>query len=258
MCLVSISKLGRAMHNSAAPIRLLPGKVITNMTKSTKTTITVAGTTIKATPVRRKVKALPTPVVEVLVTEAPVAETVVAEAAPVTEVPVVVEVAEAQKAEAIFIIPDLGVSDLVMSREGFKQLPGKTWHRLSAKFGKPTVRQAVAIMVGLELRLPLAMELATWPAFRPYMVGQLTAVKANQDVLIVLEWVWGAGEGWTWKEAYTAFPRVGVPGGKATLQEIGKLNKLVNLLDGLRKEGKTSIRGMDLLAQAANLIGWIK
>lgn len=218
------------------------------MTKSTskaarKTTITVAGTAVKATPVRRR--KVETPVVEApVVAEAPVVE------APVVEAPVV--------AEAVFTIPDLGKEDLVIGREGFHQLPGKTWNSLASKFGKHTVRQAIAAMVALELRLPLALELATWPAFRPHMLAQLKAVADNKDVLNVLEWVWQAGEGWTWREAYEAFPRVGVPGGTATKAEIGKLNKLVGLMDKLRKEGKTSARGLDYLAQACHLLGWIK
>jgi len=232
------------MHNSAAPIRLLPGKVI-NMTKTSKTnkTIKVAGKTVKASPVRRRKVETPTPVV---VETAQVAE------APVVEAPV----AEAQ---AVFLIPDLGKEDLVMGREGHHQLPGKTWYSLSRKFGKDPVRQAIAVMVALaDIRLPLALELATWPAFRPHMVAQLAAVAANQDVKIVLEWVWKAGKGWSWKEAYTAFPRAGFPGCKATRQEIGKLNKLVDLMDGLRKGGKTSVWNVDLLAQACHLLGWIK
>jgi len=166
--------------------------------------------------------------------------------------------AEAPKAEAqVFVIPDMGVGDLVVSREGYKQLPGKTWYRLSGRFGKETVRQAIAAMVSLELRLPGALELVTWPSFRPHMVQQLAIVAANKDVLCVLEWVW-SHQDWSWKEAYTAFPRAGFPGCKATRQEIGKLNKLVGLMDALRKEGKTSIRNIDCLAQAAHLIGWIK
>lgn len=216
------------------------------MTKSTskarsKTSVKVAGATIKATPVRRK-------------KVAPVSQDSVTETTPVVEAPVV----EAPKAEAVFVIPDMGVADLVVSREGYRQLPGKTWHRLTGRFGKHTVRQAIAVMVALaDIRLPLALELATWPAFRPHMVQQLAIVAANKDTLCVLEWVW-SHQDWSWKEAYTAFPRSGFPGCKATKAEIGKFNKLVSLLDALRKEGKTSIRSIDILAQAAHLIGWIK
>lgn len=239
------------MHNSAAPIRLLPGKVI-NMTKTSKTnkTIKVAGKTVKASPVRRRKVETPTPVVveTAQVAEAPVVEAPVAEATPV---------AVASAAPAHFTIPDLGVTDLLVSREGFKQLPGKTWHRLTGRFDKQTIRQAIAAMAALELRLPVALELVTWPSFRPHMVAQLAAVAANQDVKIVLEWVWN-NQGFTWREAYEAFPRAGYPGCTATKAEIGKFNKLVSLLDALRKEGKTSIRSVDLLAQACHLLGWIK
>ncbi len=216
---------------------------------------------------RRKASVVEATKAEVLVTKAPVVEAPVAETTPAVETtPVVAEAPVAEAAQvveaapvAVFTIPDLGLADLVVSREGHYQLPGKAWYRLSERFGKVAVRQAIAVMAALpELRLQLALELVTWPGFRPHMVGQLTAVKANQDVLNVLEWVWGQGEGWTWKEAYTAFPRAGYPGCTATKAEIGKFNKLVSLLDALRKEGKTSIRSVDLLAQACHLLGWIK
>lgn len=224
---------------------------------SSKTTIKIAGTAIKATPVRRRKAA---PVAETPVIEAPVAAPAVVETTPVVEVaPVVVsEVAEApKKAEAVFIIPDLGIKDLVMGREGHYQLPGKAWFPLSKQFGKPTVRKAIDAMVSLEIRLPAALDLVRWEGFRPHMVAQLAAVAANKDTLCVLGWVWNH-QGFTWRKAYEAFPRAGFPGCTATKAEIGKLNKLVGLLDKLRKEGKTSERNIDYLAQAVHLIGWIK
>jgi hypothetical protein len=178
----------------------------------------------------------------------------VAETTPAVEAPVVTE---APKAEAqVFAIPDLGKGDLVMGPQGFHQLPGKTWYRLTTMFGKPTIRQAIAIMVTLELRLPLAVELARWQAFRPHMLAQLKAVADNKDVLNVLEWVWN-NQGFTWREAYEVFPRAGFPGCAANKSQIGKFNKLVSLLDAIRKEGKTSIRAIDYLAQACHLLGWI-
>jgi hypothetical protein len=227
------------------------------MTKTSKaarktTTVKVRGVHLKATPVRRRKAVIAAPAVEPAVAEVSMAETLV-------EVPVAEAQVAAPAVEPLFFIPDLGVSDLLMGREGRHQLPGKTWHRLSGRFGKSAVRQAIAVMEALpDLRMPLAMELVTWPSYRPHMVEQLSAVKANPDVMNVLGWVWMSGEGWSWKEAYAAFPRHGFPGGKATKREIGKFNKLVSLLDAIRKEGKTSIRGIDLLAQAAHLIGWIK
>lgn len=229
------------------------------MTKTSKrktTTVKVEGKPIKATPVRRrKASVVEATKAEVPVTEAPVVEAPVAETTPAVETTPVV--AEAPKAEAIFAIPDLGKEDLVIGREGFHQLPGKTWHRMSTKFGKKTIRQAIAVMVGIpEIRLPLAIDLAKWELFRPHMVAQLQAVAANKDTLCVLEWVW-AHKNWSWKEAYTAFPRVGFPGCKASKKEIGKLNKLLDILDDL-KGGETSVYGVDYLAQACHLLGWIK
>lgn len=162
---------------------------------------------------------------------------------------VVVAKAPAPKADAI--IPAVGFSDLVTSRTGQLQLPVKVWVAMTKTFDKSMVRQAswVVAQESLGLTLEKAMLLVSWPKFRPFMVAQLTVLKKHPALMEVLQWSL-ANPGWGWKKAYERFPRKG-------LGKVGALGKLVVELDGIRKEGKTSLRNIDFLAQACQLIGWI-
>lgn len=148
-------------------------------------------------------------------------------------------------------IPQVGYADLVVNRNGQLQLPAKVWSLLTKSYPKDMVRTATWAIAQEELGLTLdkAMVLVTWPKFRPFMLKQLGVLKKYPSLLEVMSWS-NANPNWGWKEGYAQFPRQG-------LGKVGPLGKLVQELDAIRKEGKTSCKNIEFLAQACQLIGWI-
>ena len=156
--------------------------------------------------------------------------------------------APAQKVEAI---PAVGFSELVMSSTDQPRLPFKVWSAMIGTYDKAMVRTATWVVAqeGLGLTLDKAMLLVSWPGFRPFMISQLGVLKKHPELVEVLQWSI-SNPGWGWKEGYSKFPRQG-------LGRVGPLGKLIQVLDFIRKEGKTSPKNVEFLAQACQLIGWI-
>ena len=166
-------------------------------------------------------------------------------------------VAEVQKAEApvevnapaVVEVPDLRVEDLLV-RHGYHHIPNKEYKKLlKGGYGVETLRQAIGVM-GLGVRLPEAIALVDSEIYRPWIVGQLKVIVDHPRLIEVLEWTLNS-EFNTWNQGYAKFPRQGK--GK-----VGPLAFLVEKLNSLRKEGKTSIATIKYLAEAAKLLGWIK
>jgi len=227
---------------------------------TSKKTVKIANKAIKPRRVTKvvDVKEAPAPVAPV-VAEAPVAPVVEAIEAPA------VEATQAPAADAVTIpVPVVFFKDLKVSREGHYQIAPKTYKSLAQAYGKEAIRFAIQAMVALkeaDVSLETGLLLVTWPNFRPFMLQQLAAVwsyKDREGVFRVLEWIW-ANEGWTFEELYEEFPRNGRPGLKASKEKLGKANNLLSVLDALRSDSKkTSPKGLDYLAQAVRLLGWIK
>lgn len=151
-------------------------------------------------------------------------------------------------AQKVVSIPAVGFSELVMG--GQPRLPFKVWSAMIQTYEKSMVRTATWVVAqGLGLTLDKAMLLVSWPGFRPFMISQLGVLKKHPELVEVLQWSI-SNPGWGWKEGYSKFPRKG-------LGKVGPLGKLIQELDIIRKEGKTSPKNVEFLAQACQLIGWI-
>jgi hypothetical protein len=166
-------------------------------------------------------------------------------------------VTEAQKApeivkapaKEVVEVPDLRVEDLLV-HHGYHHIPLKEYKKLLKGYSKETLRQAIGVMVTLGVRLPEALALSKSDIYRPWMVGQLKVILDHPGLIEVLEWTLNS-EFTTWNQGFAKFPRQGK--GK-----VGPLAFLVEKLNSLRKEGKTSIATIKYLAEAAKLLGWIK
>jgi len=179
------------------------------------------------------------PATKALVVEAEVTPVPMIEAAPAAEAP----------APEAFVVPDLRVEDLVV-RQGYHQIPHKEYKKLLKEgYGVQTLRQAIGVMVALNVRLPEALILVKADVYRPWMVGQLKVIVDHPKLIEVLQWAL-VSKFETWNQGWAKFPR----GGKG---KIGPLAFLVEKLNEMRKEGNTSIASIRFLAEAAKLLGWI-
>jgi len=104
------------------------------------------------------------------VAEAPVAAVV---EAPVAEAPVaaVVEapVAEALKAPAPVAIPVVGPEELIVTREGYNNLPHKAYKQvMKIGYEKAEIRQAIDVMVALKSNLQSALAVVTLKGYKSW------------------------------------------------------------------------------------------
>lgn len=154
------------------------------------------------------------------------------------KVPSAAPAAEAPAPKA-FVVPDLRIEDLLV-REGYHQIPHKEYKKLLKEgYEVQTLRNAVAAMVALGVRLPEALALVKAVIYRPWMIDQLKVILDHPQFVEVLEWV-------------SSNPKKGV------YYEYRKADALLVALTKVRTDGQAaSVGSLPYLARAAKLLGWI-
>jgi hypothetical protein len=188
-------------------------------------------------------------------------------------VPAMVETTPVAVVEvAVVEIPVVMPEDLIVTREGYFNLPHKAYKTvLKVGYDKIQVRQAIVAMKALSIPLVTALSLTTLSCYKQWHLPLLVAIKGANDFVghtRVLRWMW-YNKGWTFVELYGVFPNGGKEGVATSGETRWKAHNLISLLDGIRKADlarkadsqrslKTPQKVIDALCEQAYYLGWFE